>query len=202
MKTLIFESIRWVNLPYTIILGGMAAYWITVILGFLDIEVFDFDVDIDVDADFGWANMLGILNVGALPFSIWFSIFAFQLWFYSLIANLTLDGILSALPGILRFIVCALVLMPLTAVTTKFITAPLKQTFEGKTITKSEFVGKECLITSSKVDEGFGTAELALGGAPQLIDVRAKPEEGLKKGDTALIFKYDPDRDLFYVTSI
>ena len=39
------------NLPYTILLGFVLIYWLTVILGFLDLSTLDLDVDIDMDVD-------------------------------------------------------------------------------------------------------------------------------------------------------
>lgn len=203
MKTLLVESVRWVNMPYTIIAGVMGVYWLTVILGFLDIEVFDFDVDVDIETEFGMDSLLGILNVGNVPFSIWLSILAVQMWLYSITFNLALDGIPGfRLPEILRFIICALVFIPISATITKFVTTPLNTLFEMKTVTKNEFVGKECVVTSSEVNEQFGTAEVRVGGVPQLIDIRAKSEDGLKRDDKALIYEYDTEQDVFYVTNI
>lgn len=205
MKTLFLEAIRWVNLPYTLIVGLMGMYWITVILGFLDIDIFDFDLDVDVDLDIdaiGMNSILGILNVGSVPFSIWLSIFAFQMWAYSIIFNVVLDGIpVFQLPGILRFAICALICIPIAATITKVATTPLKKLFDQKTVTKHDFVGKECLVTSSQVNGQFGTAEIRISGTPQLIDIRAKPEDGLKKDDKALIYDYDAEQDVFYVTN-
>jgi hypothetical protein len=87
---------------------------------------------------------------------------------------------------------------------TKVFTNPLKTAFEGRqSIGKKDFVGKECLITSSQITSTFGTAQLILDGVPQLIDVRAKDEnDAFKKGDTALIYSYHEERDVFYVTGM
>ena len=48
----LFElSVSGANLPFTIMLGLVILYWVGVILGALDIELFDFDLDLDGDAD-------------------------------------------------------------------------------------------------------------------------------------------------------
>jgi hypothetical protein len=202
MLKILFEAIRWVNLPYTILLGAMGAYWLTVILGFLDIEVFDIDLDLDVDTELDFGSMLSVLNVGAVPFSIWLSIFILQMWLYSILANMAFDAIFPALPDVVRFLLCAVIFIPISAMMAKFFTAPLKSAFEGRSFSKSDIVGKECLVTSSQVTQTFGTAEVLLDRVPQLIDIRAKPEDGFKKGDTALIYSYDEERDVFYVTNM
>lgn len=208
MITFLTQLIRWVNLPYTILLGTLGAYWITVILGFLDIEVldevfgFDFDVDIELDGEFSMGNVLSILNFGAVPVSIWLTVFALQMWIYSLLFNIIVDGISPQFPNLFRFLLCALLFIPLSVMLTRVLTSPLKDAFEGRIISKKDCVGKECLIISSRVDQTFGLAEVNLDGAPQNIDVRAKPEDNLKKGDKALIYTYDEEQDIFYVTSV
>ncbi len=205
MQELAIQAIRVVNLLYTIIIGILSMYWVSVILGFLDLEIFDFDLDLDLDAEIegiGVGSILGILNVGAVPFSIWMSIFALQMWVYSIVSNLALDTIPAfRLPNGIRFILCAIILMPIAATLTKFATSPLKKAFEVKSITKHDFVGKVCIVTSSEVTEQFGTAEIRVGNAPQIIDIRAKPDEEIKRNDKVLIYQYDDEQDVFYVTS-
>jgi hypothetical protein len=205
MMDFLFQAVRLVNLPYTLLLGITGIYWIIVILGFLDIEVFDIDIDLDLDmdADLNFGSIFSMLNVGALPFSIWLSIFILQMWVYSIVANLLLDAILP-LPNLVRLLLCAIVFLPVAGIMTKVFTNPLKTAFEGReSIGKKDFVGKECLITSSQVTPAFGTAQLILDGVPQLIDIRAKDENDVfKKGDAALIYSYNEERDVFYVTSM
>ncbi len=205
MIDFLLQTVRWVNLPYTLLLGATGIYWIVVILGFLDIEVFDIDLDLDldVDADLSFGSVFGMLNVGSIPFTIWLSIFILQMWGFSVVANLLLDAILP-LPDIVRFLLCAIVFLPLAGMMTKVFTNPLKSAFEGRqSITKKDFVGKECLITSSQVTPTFGTAELTVDSVPQLIDIRSKDEnDAFKKGETALIYSYNEERDVFYVTGM
>ena len=205
MIDFLLQAVRWVNLPYTLLLGATGIYWLIVILGFLDIEVFDIDLDLDldVDAELSFGSVFGMLNVGSIPFTIWLSIFILQMWIYSVVVNLLLDAILP-LPDIVRFLLCAVVFLPLAGMMTKVFTNPLKTAFEGRqSAKKSDFIGKECLITSSRVTATFGTAELTVNSVPQLIDIRAKDEnEAFKKGETALIYSYNEERDLFYVTGM
>src|SRR6187431_1907441 len=46
MHEVLTESIRWVNLPFTVLLGVIVLYWLLVGLGALDMNLFG-----DVDAD-------------------------------------------------------------------------------------------------------------------------------------------------------
>lgn len=206
MQTFLTECVRWVNLPYTIVVGALGVYWITVIAGLFDIDIFDFDIDTeaDLDVDGGFESLLNFLNVGVIPFSVWISLLLFQMWAYSICFNLVVDAIYPPLPLFGRFLLVILIFLPLASFFTKLITAPLKSLFEEeKVMSKPEFVGKECVVTSSTIEANFGTAEISIGGRPQLIDVRIKPDESftLKKGETALIYSYDAERDVFYVTN-
>ena len=55
MIELFQESMRLVNLPFTLLAGVAVLYWAMVVFGMADLDVvdmdFDFDTDIDVDAD-------------------------------------------------------------------------------------------------------------------------------------------------------
>lgn len=198
MKVLLLHAFAWVNLPYTILLLVLLVYWFTVILGLFDMEIFDFDVEGEADGFFS-----GILNLGIVPFSIWASIFMFQAWLYSLLANAALSKVSAfAINGFLKFILLAIVIIPLSAIITKLITYPLKKAFNQKTLSKKDFVGMECEITSSKVNDNFGTAEIRIEGDVHIIDVRVKEEIKLFKGDKVLIFDYDSQEDLFFITTI
>lgn len=188
------EAIKWYNIPYTIFLAAIFLYWITVILGFFDVEIFDFEVEID--------SFLDILNIGSLPFSIWISIFVFQMWMYSIICNIVINVLPFTLPGFVRFAGVFLVIFFASGVLTKYITMPLQKLFNFETVKKNDFVGKRCLVTSSEVSATFGTAEIRIDGDVQILDVRVENDLDLKKGDTALIKKYDDENDLFYLSKI
>ncbi len=197
MKILLVESLyKWINLPYTILLGLFLVYWITVIIGLLDVEFIDFDLE--GDSFFG-----GLLNVGKVPFSIWMTVFAFQGWLYSVLINLWLNSFPKfPITGFFRFLGIAVVIVPLSAFLTKIFTKPLEKLFHEDSITKNDFVGQECEVTSSVVDEKFGIGEIRIDGDVQILDLRAKAEESFVKGEKALIFEYDDKEDVFWIARI
>ncbi len=199
MLTLFLQVFRLVNVAYTSVFGLMALYWISVALGFLDIEVLDFDID---DAEVGLGGLLGILNIGDVPFSIWVTIFSAQMSLYSIAFNLLLDQLPFTLGGLIRFIVCGIIFIPLTAVITKFVTQPIKKAFEVKSVKRSGFVGQECRVTSPVVNENSGVGEISVSGVPNIIYIRAKAEDAFKKNDRALIYEYNETKDLFSVTRV
>ncbi|RMG67737.1 MAG: hypothetical protein D6722_12680, partial [Bacteroidetes bacterium] len=92
------------NLPYTILLGLMVVYWLTVIIGAIDLDFLDFDVDVDTDVDVdaevdtevevdgeadgaggvsgaGWfLTTASFFNLGSVPFMIFMSFLCLSLW--------------------------------------------------------------------------------------------------------------------------
>src|SRR5690606_8259265 len=70
------------TLPGTIALGVCLAYWLMLIVGAVDLNLFDFDLNVDVDAQpdslgTGWGMpACKWLNSNDVPSMIWTSIFA------------------------------------------------------------------------------------------------------------------------------
>lgn len=196
--SVLLELIRVVNLPYTVVFGLMLMYWFSVVLGIFDVDLFDFDVD---DIDFG-DELLGALNLGKVPFSLWLTIFSGQMTLYSLLFNKLIDALFGTVSDPVRFIVCFVVFVPIAAIVTKIATSPLEKLFEIETVSRKDFVGKECRVTSPEVNERSGVGEILVTGIPSILYIRAKAEEGLKKNDRAVIYEYNEEKDLFYVTRV
>lgn len=190
---ILLEAFKWINIPYTILFGLTIVYWISVLLGLMDIEFLDFDIEPE--------GFLGILNIGNLPFSIWLSVFAFQAWIYSIVMNIILSSLFT-LPGILQFLITSIVIISVALFATKIITYPLKRLFQFKSTKKEDFIGTECRITSTTADHTFGLAEITIDGVPQILDVRTNREDILKQGEKALITEFDQKEDLFYISRI
>lgn len=192
------ELIRIVNLPYTTVFGLMLMYWFSVVLGIFDIDLFDFDVD---EIGFG-DELLGALNLGKVPFSLWLTIFSGQMTVYSLLFNKLIDAVFGTVADHIRFLVCFVVFVPIAAFITKISTTPMEKLFEIETVSRKDFVGKECRVTSPEVNEHSGVGEILVTGIPSILYIRAKAEEGLKKNDRAVIYEYNEAKDLFYVTRV
>ena len=91
---------------------------------------------------------------------------------------------------------------PIAAIVTKIATSPMEKLFEVETISRKDFVGKECRVTSPEVNEHSGVGEILVTGIPSILYIRAKAEEGLKKNDRAVIYEYNEAKDHFYVTRV
>ena len=185
------------NFVYSVILIIVLIYWIIVTVGLLDVESIDLNIDLSID------SLFTFLNLGKIPFSIWFTVFSFIIWVLSLSYNSLFDNFkLIDNNSIFRFIAGFILLLPTSIFITKLLTNPLRRFFDFETIKKSDFISKECVVTSSTVTNEFGIAELSIEGQMQLVDIRTKNKEEIKKGDRVLIYQYDDNNDIFYVTKI
>ena len=206
----LFElSVSGANLPFTILLGLVLVYWTGVILGALDIELFDFDLDFDGDADVdadvgavggGGIALLQFFHVGTVPLSILLSFFILSLWIISVVANYYL--------GSGSLLVVLLLLVPNLIASlffTKLFTLPIRALFRKLETESHEFevvVGRICTVKTSKVDPSTGQAEVETSGAPLLLNVRTRGEEVLERGDEAIILEHDTVNHVYMVKKL
>ena len=91
------ECIAPVNLPVTILLGLVVAYWLMVIVGVLGMDAIDLELDADFDLDGGIdanvdagsivGDFFRFMHMGDVPIMIVISFFAISMWVVTLISN-------------------------------------------------------------------------------------------------------------------
>lgn len=64
---------------------------------------------------------------------------------------------------------------------------------------RMDLLGETCTIKTGRVDERFGQAETRGG---QLVQVRARDGRPYRYGETAVIFDYDRDHEVFYIAPL
>lgn len=206
------------SLPFTVLFVLVALYWLVVSMGILGIEAFDIDLDADVDVDMdadpdlqvgggGGAvtETLRFFNVGDVPLMILFSLLVIGMWVFSLLATHYARVWYGVSPTLFVGVVTFVPNLLLSLMLVKAITSPLKPVFrklKGEMATRTQIVGKTCLITTSEVTRKFGQAELSLeDGPPVRLNVRADPKEELSKGDVALIVSHIAQGDTYEVVA-
>ena len=205
MNEVFAESIRYVNLPFTVLLGMVVIYWLFVMLGALDHEL---GLHGEQDAHthhhasvHGWfGNMLHFVNVGEVPVMIVASILALCLWIGSMVANYYWTGgsVLLALAFLIPNLIVALVI-------TRYVTLPLRPLFRylGKEHDELQIVlGQTCLITTSQATESFGQAQIETKGAPLLINVRTMDGSAIPKGATAVVVSEDAAKGIYFIADL
>jgi len=202
------------NIIYTVLLVLVIIYWLSVILGALDMNVFDFDIDVDADLDVdldadvdggvetnGWlAGALRFFNFGKLPTMVILSFAILFAWMINLLVNHYFGG------GSLVF---ALMLMIpnlfIGLVLTIAITTPLVPVFQQLNTPEEEidFAGMKCKLTITADKNKKGQAEVIHKNRSLLVYVKVdKDEEGIekiKKGEDAIILRPSKDASYFFI---
>jgi hypothetical protein len=194
-------------------------YWLLVIAGALDIDIWhidgsgDIDVDIDVHLDgaqghegavegiSGLAKLLQVLGLRQVPPTValsfviffgWIASFCGMAWGAPLLAGALPAGLTAGLVS-LGSLAVGLALGSLAA-------RPLGPVFaERPARRRSELIGRACRLSTLRVDGRFGQAEIDDGGSLLVVQVRCDHENGLQKGDEALLVHFDPAREAFVI---
>jgi hypothetical protein len=204
-------SMAAVNLPYTVFLGLILLYWLAVIVGGLDLDLFNVEVDADVDVDTDMETagpglsdvglvVLQFFHVGTMPLMLLLSVLALSMWGISVLTNYYLHN-QSLLVALLFFVPNVIV----SLFTTKVVTLPFRALFRSlhdERQAPPEVLGKICVIKTSRVDAMSGQAEIAGHGAPLLLNVRTTGGEVLCKGEEALVVQCDEYSNTYIVARL
>lgn len=218
MMELINAAFLPVNAVFTVLLGLVMLYWITVILGILDVDLFhvdlhgDFDahVDTDLGADHdmdmgdGGSALKAILHffyIGEIPVMLLLSIIILCLWALIMIGNHYLNPVnsmLAALPIYAGSTAASLFLG-------KVIAMPLKRMY--KLFTQDcnaprELIGRICTIIAAADSKTMGQAEVKTKGAPIVLNVFSENEHRFENGDEALIVSQDKERGTYLIAEV
>ncbi|OLF05808.1 hypothetical protein BLA60_34015 [Actinophytocola xinjiangensis] len=170
-------------LPLTFLLAFVVLYWLLVLLGTFDVELFA------GDGSFGDG-----LGLGGVPVTVTASVLIVVGWFATLAGGLIFDGVVAGVGAI----VVGLFLGLLAA---RAVATPLRRLYAtGVEPSRNDFVGRECVIRTGRVSADFGQAEVtAADGSSAIVQVRQTGEHQLTSGHRALIFDYDIDGEFFWV---
>lgn len=181
----------------------------------LDVDV-DADIDVDHDVDVGkdvgkdmgkdvvgqgqstatGLKILHFLNLGDIPFMIFFSFFALFYWAFSILGNHYIAEGSSLL--IAATLVGGFVMSLLMA---KIFTQPMRKLFRemGKGDGLVRLVGKLCTLELSVEGDRMGQAVVVAGDKHMLINVRSESGDRIPSGVRCLIVEREPDSDTFRV---
>lgn len=215
---------------FTIPLGVVVVYWLFVLLGALDIDLLgDADLDGhghadvhldghghghvhadghghghdsadhgDADAEHagGVAGVIQSLGLGGVPVTLMLSILILAAWAFCLTA-LELFGRGPSWVSLAAPLGALALAVPVTGLLIR----PLRRFFVTPAATQHrDLIGKICTITTLRVDERYGQAEVEDGGAGLIVQVRSTDPGRLNRGDRALIFDYKDE--VFYVEPV
>ena len=188
-----------VNLPYTIMMAIILLYWLSVVIGVLDLSSFDVDLDLDADVDASGAfhGLLAFMNLAELPLMFVLSVMVTSMWAISLLSNHYLQNgawslaLAVAIPNIL-----------VSLLITKIFTRPFAKFFRSlsdEPAARFKIIGNLCVINADLDSDRIAQAEIKTEGAPLLITIRARKGAAMTKGSQGLIVDKDSERDIYIV---
>lgn len=197
------NALSGINILPTVLFAVSIIYWLTVIIGVVDLDFLDLDIDLDGGEDLGpIQSVLAFLNIREVPFMLVLSIFSLGYWVLSMILVNYLEnkgGVFNTLLMIPIIVVCLVV--------TKFITNPLKRVFKKINQNSLEEVGigeMQIVKVVTEIREGrLGQATIKRDGADLLINVKADDaNEVFEKYEEAYIHRKDDNKNIYYIIKI
>ncbi len=213
MTELIYWAFSPLNCLFTVLLLSIVLYWVTVILGILDMELFnvelpdpglemDADIDLDADADLDTGVMWGVAHwfyVGEVPVMVLVSILILSLWTINMLGNYYFNP--EALWGRGLGVLGANLMLSLCVV--KGVGAPLRPLyalFSKDYNAPKKVIGRICRVTTTEVTETkMGQVEVTTQGAPIVLNVRTQAGHRFKKDDEAVIVSKDEQASVYFI---
>jgi membrane protein implicated in regulation of membrane protease activity len=193
---------------FTPLLAVAVLYWLLVILGALDMDLFHLgDGDVgshDAHAGHNSFAILEFLRVGQVPITVIASAFIVIAWIVSLAATMFLRPAVPEWSWWLFAIVALGGSLVLAYLGTGLLGSGLARVFTIRgTVTATSMVGRVVEVTSSSVDARYGTARHdRLTGEDILLNVVCDPAHTLKRGDQAVIMDYDRAQGVYLIAPL
>jgi len=154
----------------------------------------------DADAVDNGGLLSGVLNamgVRGVPITIVGTFVIFWAWILSYLATRFLGPVAAPLViGLAIAVTSGFGALVMAAVSSR----PFKKVFvTHRAERRATLVGKMCTVLSASVDGTFGRAEIEDGGAGFVAEVRCPQENDLKRGATALVYRYEPSDGVFFI---
>lgn len=177
---------------FTALLVLVVLYWLSTVLGVFGIDALESDWETDVEPE-GIGSWLTKFKLDGIPLTMMLSFIILVSWVFSFLA---VHFIYPMLPeGWVQIMVgfWLLLLIPiLAAALVSPLLQPLKPLFKKtKEVTSDDRIGLRVTIRTGHVNETFGEAELADGGAGLILKVRASEPNTFKRGETSILRSYD-----------
>lgn len=146
------------------------------------------------------AALIGALHLRSVPATVVFSLVIAFSWLICVVAMQITTRSFPSLMGlgvsIPVLVVAPLMSLPLTSLAVRPIS---KLLVTRHAPSKTDLIGRTCVVRTGSVTERFGEATLEDGGAGLVIRVRIQGPVKLSRGEHALIVDWDAERETFLV---
>ncbi len=205
------------NLPATVLLLLISFYWLLVILGLFDLELFDFDLSSEpasggdgitdlttaaAGAGGIFKAVLGFFYLGRVPMMILLSGFALIFWVVTTISN----HYFNPEGEVWLMLYTWVPTMIGSLLLTKLVFWPMAPLFDELHKPTPEMVntliGKVGTVTTSEVTESFGQIAIEQQGPPIVLNVRAASMDRFTRGDAVQIVSHDSNNNTYLIASV
>jgi hypothetical protein len=180
-------SLGYPTLAWSIVLGGLALFWLVAAIGMVGLDA------LDVDFGEGEAGgMLSRLGLDGLPTLMVLGVLAFFAWMLTYFIHLFA---LSALPDLLRYAIGTLVLLlsPVPAILlTALVLRPVRRfVLRLQPRAQASIAGQVAVVRTPTVDAHQGMADLDDGGAGLVLQVRCAGPGRIVRGDRVVLVEHE-----------
>lgn len=227
MNELVEASLQFPTVVFSIVLGIVLVYWLFVLLGALDIDLFGGDADVSGAAKGIGDVLTGGAKGGAEAFhaggdaggdagvdadadggGVWHglglgdvpvTISVSLIVVISWVGSVLVMHYIAGTAGWQRAIVLVVAIVIALPIAALLVRplAPVFAVREAKS--NADYIGHGCTISTGSVDDNFGQATVEDGGTVLVIQVRCEQRGKLARGDKALIIDFDPARQAYVV---
>lgn len=186
-------------------------YWITVILGAMDVDIVGFGTDADAEVEAG-GSAWSAFGFGAVPFTVVLSLWITLGWIVTVLGTTWLRSAEEVnVPGAVSGVATLVAGIGVGMLGAKLLSGPLSRLFaEAPATSHRDLIGKVCVVRTSAVTTDSGQAELAEeDGTVHIINVRRSPHEppGIDddlfgRHSKLVIFDYDEASGVFLVVPV
>ncbi|MCP4348826.1 MAG: YqiJ family protein [Desulfobacterales bacterium] len=195
-----YTAVSLINLPFTIFLGLLLLYWIVVLIGAADMELFDGDWMPDLEVDGGFMDSLfQVLGIGKIPMTILITIMALSGWCFSMLANYIFNSSQSLLIGAGLLVPNLFVSFFMTGSFARLVSKIFLGSGDKDEKEDQKIVFRVGVVTTGEVTSSFGQIQIQTKGAPITINARTSDDLVLKKGDKALVYEEDKEKGIYFV---
>lgn len=190
----------------TIFYGGLLIlvilYWLSAVVGVIDIEALEGDLDIDTDSEAsGLAGWLTKFKLDGIPLTMTASLVILVSW---VLCFLAVHFIYPLLPGGWVQIAMGFWILLITPVIAAMLISPLLQPLKPLFQTLPEksaadLVGQYAVVRSGKVTATMGEADFQDGGAGLILKIRSEEPNQIKRGNRVKLKKYDQNNNTYQV---
>jgi hypothetical protein len=205
MSDFLHAAFGFPTLVLSVLLVLVLVYWVLVLFGVLDAGLFDGGMLGQQGNGRGiphsMARILFSLRLSGVPVMVALSVLVPWAWLFAFVGSeflvsLPAGGILGRLAGIVLLVASVALSVAVTARSVR----PLRRLLVTRRVGSNEtLVGQLGYLSSPRVDERFGEAQVEEGGIGLILAVCCLTPNKLTMGSRVLIVGYDEKRDIYEI---